>query len=82
MPVGRQLKLMRRAQQLRFLEIVADQLQADRHAVGAEAGRHAHAGQARQAGRQGVDVGQVVGHRVVRLVRPASTPRWATPGRR
>ena len=49
MPVRRQLELVRRAQQLRFLEVIADQLQPDRHAVRSEAGRHAHAGQAGQA---------------------------------
>ena len=36
MPVRRQLELVRRAQQLRFLEVIADQLQPDRHAVRSE----------------------------------------------
>ena len=56
---------MRGVQQLALLEVVADQLQADRHRTFTEARRHAHAGQAGQARRQREDVGEVVGDRVV-----------------
>ena len=49
MPVRRQLELVRRPQQLRFLKVIANQLQPHRHAVCAKARRHAHAGQAGQA---------------------------------
>ena len=65
-----------------FVEVVAEQLEADRHAAGAEAGRHAHAGQPGQASGQGEDVGQVVGDRVVALCRRASRRPSAPPGRR
>src|SRR3982074_223883 len=70
-PIGDLLVLVGDAQQLRFGKVVADDLQSDR-ALGvllplAEAARDRHAGQARQAGRQGVDVGQVGGDRVVGL---------------
>jgi len=65
--VGGLLEGVRGLQQRGFVEIVADQLQADRHAVRAEARRHAHAGQAGQAGRQREDVGEVGRDRVVAL---------------
>ena len=43
-PIGRLLEAMGRVQQLRFTEVVADQLKADGH-VPIETGRQAHAGQ-------------------------------------
>ncbi len=54
-------------QQRAFGEVVADQLQPDRHVGGAEAGRDAHPGQAGEARRQREDVGEVVGDRIVAL---------------
>ena len=45
---------MRRMQQPPLIEIVADELQAHRHAAFAAARRHAHAGQAGQAGADAV----------------------------
>ena len=61
MPVGRLLERMRCVQQRAFIEVVPDQLQADRHRAVADAGRQAHARQAGQAGGQREDVGQVAG---------------------
>ena len=64
MPIRRHLKRMRSAQQLRLFKVVANQLQTHGHAVRAKTCGHAHAGQACQAAGQGVNVGQVVGHRI------------------
>ena len=52
-PVGRLLEAMRDVQQLRFGEVVADELQADRQSAGVEAARDRHAGQAGQVRRRG-----------------------------
>mmetsp|Transcript_68802 Transcript_68802/g.161867 ORF Transcript_68802/g.161867 Transcript_68802/m.161867 type:complete len:253 (-) Transcript_68802:230-988(-) len=56
---------MRGVQQLPFLEVVADQLQAHGHAAVTAADRHAHAGQAGQRAGQREDVGQIRLGRVV-----------------
>ncbi len=50
-PVGRLLERMRDLQHACLFKIVANDLQANRETVCAEAGRHAHARQAGQAGR-------------------------------
>ena len=68
-----------------LVEVVADQLQAHRHAAAStesEARRHAHAGQAGQARRQREDVGQVDRHRVVALLAELPGHAWAPPARR
>ena len=62
--VGGQLQLVRGIEQPALLEVVANQLQAHGQAARAHACGHAHAGQAGQRRRQGVDVGQVAAHRV------------------
>ena len=65
MPVGRQLILVRDIQHARFVEIIADDLQAHGHVVRAEAARNRHAGQPGEVHRDGVDVGQIHLYRVV-----------------
>src|SRR3970040_475445 len=50
-PVGCLLELVRHVQHARFVEIVADDLQAHRHIVFAEAAGDGHAGQAGQVHR-------------------------------
>lgn len=68
MPIGENLTLVRRIQQLYFLEILANELQANRHAALAKAGRNACAGQTCQTGQQGVDIRRVAGDRVAGFV--------------
>ena len=65
MEVRRLLKRVRRVQQLAFSKVVADQLQAYRHAALAKARGNAHPRQAGQACGQRENVGQVRSHRVV-----------------
>ena len=56
MEVGGLLKGVSGVQERAFFEVVADELQPDRHAAMTQARRHAHARQPGQAGRQGEDV--------------------------
>ena len=65
MPVGRQLILMRDVQHARLVEVIADDLQADRHFAGTKAAWNRHAGQAGEVYRDRIDVGQVHLHRIV-----------------
>ena len=59
-------------QQFGFFKIIADQLQAHRPLrvlfALTKTARDRHAGQARQAGRERKNIGQVIGHRIIRLV--------------
>jgi hypothetical protein len=64
-PVGGLLQLVCHIQHSGFGEIIADDLQADRAAVVAQANRNAHARQTGQIHRQRVDVGQVHCHRII-----------------
>ena len=68
MPVGRVLKLVSDIQHARLVEIIADDLQAHGHVVGAKAAGDGHAGQSSKVYRDGVDVGQVHLHRIVALL--------------
>ena len=68
MPVGCLLILVRDAKQLRFLEIVRHELQSNRAVLRAEAAGNAHSRDAGQAARNGVQIGQVHGHRIGRFL--------------
>ena len=65
-PVGGELELMRRAEQLRLREVRSDELQSHRQPVD-EAARRRHAGQSREIRADGVDVVQIHGDRIVDL---------------
>ncbi len=71
MPIGCLLILVCDIQQFRFIEIIADDLQADRtlcvFVALAKSAWNRHAGQAREAGRQREDIGQIIGERIIRL---------------
>ena len=68
MEIGGLLQAVGGVEQAAFLKVIADQLQPHGHAALAKAGGHAHAGQACQRCRQGEDVSQVVGQRVVAVL--------------
>jgi hypothetical protein len=65
-PVGRELELMRRAEQPRLREVRPDELQSQGQPVD-ETARRRHAGQSREVRADGVDVVQIHGDRVVDL---------------
>ena len=65
MPAGCLLEGMRQAEKRRFFKMSAHQLHADRQALPVKAGRESQPRHARQVGRQGEDVFQVHGQRVI-----------------
>ena len=64
MPITMQLHLMRRAQQLGFGKIVANQLHANRQAICAQSRRQAQCGQARQINGNGLNIRKIGLHGV------------------
>ena len=74
MPVGQLLVAVCDLQQAGLVEIVADQLQTDRSTARAKTHRHRKTRQPGQRRRQGVDIGQVIGQRIVGAVGATKGP--------
>ena len=78
----RSFESIREAEHLLLVEMIAENLQPDRQAFACCAARHAHAGNARQAAGDGVNVGQIHLHRIVHLLADSESGKGRNRARR